>query len=71
MINNNPNDQRSIYSVLLDNNNNKSSSMDGSNSTSPKKVANPILSSDFLCNSEETDQLIAAFNRAKQSAVKG
>ncbi|CAG8478712.1 3885_t:CDS:10 [Diversispora eburnea] len=43
---------------------------DQRNVASLYSVADPSLSNDFLCNGEETDQLIAAYNRAKQSAVK-
>ncbi|RIA83627.1 hypothetical protein C1645_785930 [Glomus cerebriforme] len=69
------NDQRnftSLYSILP-----TSLSVPNINATTPlpnnnqtNKSNNPVTSSDFLSNGEETEKLLAAFDRAKQAAVK-
>ncbi|GBC03311.1 hypothetical protein RclHR1_05060014 [Rhizophagus clarus] len=68
-----PNDQRnftSLYSILP----NSSFSVPNNTTALPiitkLKNNNPVTASDFLSNGEETEKLLAAFGRAKQSAVK-
>jgi hypothetical protein len=76
---NSPNDQRnftSLYSILPNSSlsvNNNSSTTSSPNNTNDQtnKNKNPVTANDFLSNGEETANLLAAFGRAKQAAVKG
>ena len=82
MINNALIDQRNftpLYSILpnsllsVPNNNSPTTttSLPNNSDDQTNTNCNPVVASDFLTNGEGTENLLAAFGRAKQAAVKG